>query len=97
MHFKIDIFNSDRLLLTFGGFVRLFAQIHHSMDGNDNGFVDLFHRTSTHQVSCDTVATVVAVATVTTQTAAAHDSFMGLGVNLAKTPLGNHNFSTAPD
>ena len=42
LHFKNDIFNGDRLLLTFCGFVRSFAQIPHSMDGNDNGFVDLF-------------------------------------------------------
>ena len=39
LHFKNDIFNSDRLLLTFCGFERLFAQIPHAMEGNDNGLL----------------------------------------------------------
>ena len=42
LHFRSDFSNSDRLLLTGCGFVQLFAQIPHSMDGNYNGLGDLF-------------------------------------------------------
>ena len=95
LHVESEIFNSDRLLLTLGGFVQLFAQIHHSMDGNYNGLVDLFQDTLTRHSgsSGNSGCSGVAVTTKTTQTAAVHDSFMRLGVNLAKTPMHHEKFS----